>query len=133
MAVLLGFWAQPGESGRPVSGTCLKLGQRFVGEQPVKAGRAATPKKTHHVAPQFPDLPKGTRVGLEPWVGEALIDNTGRVARVWQLRGFRLSPEFAAFNQAVVDAIQRWRFEPLVTNGRVVPVCMAVTTSVNLQ
>lgn len=132
-ALVLGAWAQPGESKRLAYGTCLKLGQRIVGEQPVKAGGAVAPKKTLHVAPPFPDLPKGTSVGLEPWVGEVLIDGSGKVARVWQLRGFRLTPEFAPFNQAVIDSIQQWRFEPVVTNGRAVPVCMTVTTTINLQ
>lgn len=131
--LVLGVWVQPSASRPLAYGTCMKLGPQVVGSPPVKAGGGVAPKKRVHIAPKYPALPSGTRVGVEPWVGEVLIDEAGKVARVWQLRGFRVVPEFVAVDQAVIDAIQQWQFEPLVTNGRATPVCLAVTTSINLQ
>ncbi len=91
------------------------------------------PKKSLHVAPAFPELPKGTTVGFGLWAGEVLLDQAGKVAKVWQLRGYRLTPAFPAFDQAVIDAIQQWRFEPLLVSGQATPVCVTVTTSIHLQ
>ena len=125
--------ASQDEPTRLVSGACMTQGAQLVGEQPLKASRSVAPKKTLHVAPVFPELPKGTSVGFGPWTGEVLVDQAGNVAKIWQLRGYRLTPAFDAFNQAVIDAIQQWRFEPYQVNRRATPVCMTVTTSVLLQ
>lgn len=133
VALILAAGVQPGDSRKLAFNTCMKQWPQVGGDRPVKAGGRMAPKKRLHIAPTYPTLPNGTSVGLEPWVGEVLIDGTGRVAHVWQLRGFRLAPDFPAFNQAVVDAIQQWRFEPFVTSGRATPVCMSVTTSINVQ
>jgi hypothetical protein len=121
------------ESTRPASGACMAQSAQLVGGQPLKASREVAPKKTLHVAPVFPELPKGTTVGFGPWTGEVLIDQAGTVAKVWQLRGYQLTPAFNAFDQAVIDAIRQWRFEPLQVKGRATPVCMSVTTSIHLQ
>lgn len=125
--------ASQNEATGLVSGACMAQGAQLVGEQPLKASRTVAPKKTRHVAPVFPELPKGTSVGFGPWTGEVLVNQAGKVAKAWQLRGYRLTPAFDAFNQAVIDAIQQWRFEPYQVNGRAVPVCMTVTTSVHLE
>jgi hypothetical protein len=67
------------------------------------------------------------------WVGEALIDTSGKVSRVWPIRQVRFKPAFPAYNQAVVDGIRRWEYEPLLVNGKPTPLCMTVTTNVDFQ
>ena len=132
-AFFLNASAQAGDRPTFAAGTCMKLGQSIVSEQPARAAGKVAPKKTVHVAPQFPPLPTGTSVSGGAWVGEALVDSTGRVAQVWPVRQFQLEPAFPSFNQAVVDAIQQWRFAPLIVSRRATPVCMTVTSLINLQ
>jgi TonB family protein len=67
------------------------------------------------------------------WVGEVLIDESGKVERVWTIREVKWKPPFPAFNQANVDAIRQWRFEPLIVEGKAVPFCMTVSATIDLQ
>ena len=67
------------------------------------------------------------------WVGEALFDASGKAAQVWPIREVRLKPAFPALNNAFVDAILRWEFEPLLLNGKPTPFCMTVTSNIDFQ
>jgi hypothetical protein len=88
------------------------------------------PKKLRDVPPKYPELPPGT-VGSGMWLGEVLINNTGKVAHVWPIREVRFVPPFHAFNDAITDAVRQWEFEPLVVQGKAMPVCMTVTVNIN--
>ncbi len=57
------------------------------------------------VRPRYPELPPKT-VGSGIWLGEALIDPAGRVAKVWPIREPKLTPPFPPFNAAITDAIR---------------------------
>jgi outer membrane biosynthesis protein TonB len=117
----------------PKAGVCLREAAKLVGSQPVQIGKVVrAPKKIKNVPPDWPELPRSTSVG-GVWVGEVLIDDKGRVAEVWPTRPFRLHPPFPAFNDAVVTAIRRWIFEPLLLDNKAVPFCMTVTVNINLQ
>jgi TonB family protein len=75
------------------------------------------PKKVVHVNPKYP--PSGLSARLQGLVVlQVVIDTEGRPAEVTVLRGK------STFNQAAVDAVKQWRYEPTVREG--VPV--AVTT-----
>ena len=114
-------------------GVCLREGAKLVGSQPVQVGsKLRAPKKTHHVSPQFPELPHGTSVG-GVWVGEGLIDQHGKIAQVWTVRPLLVEPAFPPMNNAIVGAIRQWEFEPTVVEKAAVPVCMTVTVNINLQ
>ena len=67
------------------------------------------------------------------WQGEALIDISGTVAHVWPTREIQLTPDFPPLNNAIVDAIEQWEFEPPVVNGRPTPICTTVTVIVDVQ
>jgi len=89
LALLLAFFSTTPHGGVAISealskpGVCLREGVALVRAQPVQVGKKLrAPKKTRHVAPEFPELPHGTTVG-GLWVGEALIDQQGKVAHVW--------------------------------------------------
>jgi outer membrane biosynthesis protein TonB len=64
-------------------------------------------------------------------MGEVLLDVRGKVAEVWTIHEADLSPPFPAFNQAIVDAIRRWEFEPLMVNERATSACTTVTVMIN--
>ena len=113
------------------AGICQREGAAIVGVVPVRVGKTVrTPKKTHDVAPRFPALPEGTR-GSGIWAGEVLLDAKGHVARVWATREVTLTPAFPPFNQAVVDAIRAWQFEPVPVKGKPMPACMTVTVTID--
>ena len=90
--------------------------------------RMRTPKRINQVHPAYPPLPPNTRVKSNAWLGEIVLDQTGRVSGVWTIRDIQFVPPFPAFTLAVVDEVWRWRFEPAMIDGKAVRVCM--TTSV---
>jgi hypothetical protein len=117
----------------PKPGVCLSQGAPLVGAQPVQVGKKLrAPKKIRHVNPAFPELPSGTTVG-GLWVGEALIDQQGKIARVWPTRPLIVRPAIPPLNEAIVNAIQQWEFEPALAEKVPVPVCMTVTVHINLR
>ena len=128
---LAAFQAGAQRAVRP--GVCEREGESVLGQKPVRVGGSiAAPKKVRDVSPKYPELPPGTTVG-GIWVGEALVDTSGKVTRVWPIREIRVKPPFPAFNSAITDAIRQWEFEPLSVEGKSVPGCMTVTVHINLQ
>ena len=114
---------------RAVRGLCEREASKGVGTVPAGAGKGMrTPKKINPVHPAYPSLPANTRVKSNAWLGEILLDQTGRVSGVWTIRDMQFVPPFPAFNLAVVDEVRRWRFEPATIDGKAVRLCM--TTSV---
>ena len=117
----------------PKAGVCLREGAKHVGADPVQIGKAVrAPKKIKNVFPDWPELPPSTSVS-GVWVGEVLIDRTGRVVEVWVIQPLRVQPPFPAVNEAIVTAVRQWTFEPSLVNKKLPPVCMTVTTRINLQ
>jgi hypothetical protein len=113
-------------------GTCVREGAKLVGARPVYADRNfRLPKKIHNAAPTYPNPPAGTVGTGGAWVGEALIDTQGRIARVWTIRPVKFTPPFPKFNTAIADSIKEWRFEPPTVNGVATPVCLPVTVNIN--
>ena len=58
---------------------------------------------------------------------EATVDEQGNVDDVRVLRSH------AIFDEAAMDALKQWRYEPLVFNGRPTPFVLTVTLSFNLN
>lgn len=130
-----GVASQVGQQGRQGTqaqiGVCEREAVKIVKEAAARiGGPVRAPKKTRDVAPVYPELPTGT-IGTGMWVGETLVDSTGKVSRVWPIREVTLTPAFPAFNAAIVASIQQWEFEPLILGGKATPFCMTVTTSIN--
>jgi hypothetical protein len=65
------------------------------------------------------------------WVGEALIDRTGAVTKVWPLRTPSFEPAWPAFNESIAAAIRQWKYAPTMVNGVATPVCMVVTVNID--
>jgi hypothetical protein len=121
------------EKGATRPGVCEREAEKVVGQKAVRIGGSVrAPRKLRHVPPKYPKQPPGT-VGSGMWLGEALISSTGRVAHVWPIRAVKFVPPFPAFNNAITDAIQQWEFEPLLVQGKAMPVCMTVTININWQ
>lgn len=94
-------------------------------------GGIRVPRKVHNVEAQYPRIPANTRARGHAWLVQILIAPSGAVADVWVQKELPFEPAFPTFTEAALDAIRQWRFEPTIVAGKGVPVCMAVSGSVN--
>ena len=112
-------------------GICDREAETLVDQKPVRIrGSVRAPKKIRYAWPKYPAAPPGT-TGSGMWIGEALINTSGKVVRVWPIREVEFEPPFPSFNSAIADAIRQWEFEPLILQGKAAPVCMTVTVNIN--
>lgn len=88
-------------------------------------GDVKPPKKTKHVNPVYPE---GAReAGIEGVVIlETVIDKEGKVAHAEVVKSV---PEL---DQAALDAVLQWEFEPTYVDGKKVRVRMTVTVNFTL-
>jgi TonB family protein len=88
---------------------------------PVRVGGSVTPpRKRHHENPLYPAIAAAARIQGTVTL-EATIDEHGNVVDVRVLRSVPL------LDQAAIDAVRRWKYEPTLLNGRPVPILMSVT------
>jgi TonB family protein len=100
--------------------------QHYVidGQRAVRVGGdIAAPAKIHHVAPIYPHAAQNAGVGGSVDI-EIAVDTKGAVRSTF----FKRSKP--ALDQAALDAVRQWRFEPTVVDGAAVPVLMMVTVDV---
>jgi TonB family protein len=97
------------------------------GEVPLRVGgNIKTPFKIKDVRPVYPPEAQSARV-MGVVIIEAVIDAEGRVRNARVLRSIPL------LDQAALDAVRQWEFEPVQLNGVPKPVIMTVTVNFTLQ
>jgi protein TonB len=97
------------------------------GMAPVRVGgNIRPPIKVRHVPPVYPAAAQANKVSGVV-ILEATIAADGRVADARVLKSI---PEL---DQAAVDAVRQWAFEPTYLNGAAVPVIMTVTVNFALM
>lgn len=89
-------------------------------------GQIAQPKIIRKVEPVYPDLAKASRVSAMI-ILEAEVDTRGAVKGVKVLRGHPL------FDEAALEALKQWRYQPLLLNGEPTGFILTVTMNFNLQ
>lgn len=96
-------------------------------EEPVRAmGEIKPPRLLHRVEPEYPELAR--KAGVQGVVIlEATTDVYGRVQSVRVLRSVPL------FDQAAIEAVRQWIYEPMIINGRPRPVTFTVTIIFQLK
>lgn len=88
-------------------------------------GSIREPRKIRSVNPVYPEIAKQARVqGVV--ILEATISPRGHVTAVRVLRGIPL------LDEAAIDAVKQWVYEPTLLNGVPVPVIMTVTVNYKL-
>jgi hypothetical protein len=92
--------------------------QGFPGEARQQEPRVANPAWGHERRRQL--------------AGELLVRADGTVAKVWSLREPKLIPAFAPFNEAILEAVRQWEYEPWTVDGRAAPFCVTVAMSIDL-
>jgi protein TonB len=83
-------------------------------------GHIHAPKLAYRVAPEYPQLARDARVGGMVIV-EAQVGTDGRVKVVKVLRGIPL------LDEAAVEAVRQWRYQPLLLNGEPTQFILTVT------
>ncbi len=89
-------------------------------------GEVAAPAKLHAPPPVYTEIARKARIqGIV--IVEAIIDKQGNVTNVKVLKGLPMG-----LDQAAVDAVKKWKFEPAtLPDGR--PVDVIYTLTVNFQ
>ncbi|MBM3750488.1 MAG: energy transducer TonB [Acidimicrobiia bacterium] len=97
-----------------------------AGDPPLRiGGHIKEPRKIKDVRPVYPDIALSARVqGIV--IIEAQIDQDGKVNNARVIR------PVALLDQAALDAVLQWEFEPVLLNGQPVPVIMTVTVNFTL-
>ncbi|HRU33623.1 MAG TPA: energy transducer TonB, partial [Candidatus Paceibacterota bacterium] len=89
-------------------------------------GEIKQPKLIHRVEPIYPEIARQARVeGVV--ILECTTDIYGRVQTVKVLRSVPL------LDQAAIDAVKQWVYEPMVINGRPRGVIFTVTLTFKLK
>jgi TonB family protein len=97
------------------------------GSAPVRVGgNIKPPAKTRHVPPVYPPEAYQNRISGVV-ILEASIGTDGRVYDARVLKSILL------LDQAAIEAVRQWEFEPTLLNGAPVPVIMTVTVNFTLQ
>jgi protein TonB len=93
---------------------------------PVRVGGdIATPRLIHRVDPEYPPIAVNAQIqGIV--ILEATVDATGAVTDTRVLRSH------SVLDEAAVDAVEQWRYEPLRLNGIAQPFVLTVTVSFSL-
>jgi hypothetical protein len=95
-------------------------------------GDIEPPKKLVDASPDYPEPPPGT-IFSGIWIGEALVGSDGLVVDAWALREPKIDPPFPQFNDAILEAIKKWEYEPVTVGDERVPVCMVVTVIIDVR
>ena len=94
--------------------------------EPVRVGgEISAPRLIYRVEPEYPSIAVNAQIeGMV--ILEATVDHTGAVrdARVLRSRG--------VLDESAVKAVEQWRYEPLLLNGRPSPFVLTVTVSFSL-
>jgi TonB family protein len=91
------------------------------GVPPLRVGSGVSaPMQTRKVNPAYPPIAENARVqGVV--ILEAVIGTDGRVADARVLRSIPL------LDQAAIDAVRQWEYQPTLLNGAPIPIIMTVT------
>jgi protein TonB len=129
-----GFGVEGGVEGAPVEGFFKGVvGPVLAGvvgrnEVPVRAGigEIKQPKRVRYVEPVYPEIARQARVeGVV--IIEATTDPFGRVVSWNVLKSIPL------LDEAAVEAVRQWQYEPMVINGRPRGVTFTVTVIFQLR
>ena len=88
-------------------------------------GNIRAPKLVHEVHPVYPELAIQARLSSLV-ILEARVATDGRVESVKVLRGSPL------FDEAAMEAVKEWRYQPLLLNGQPTEFIVTVTVAFNL-
>jgi len=121
------------EEPSPEYGAALGAPLGVSGKQPAApaaqvpvGGEVKQARLISSVPPAYPALAKAQHVSGGVTI-DALVDASGRVTKMKVLSGPRL------LEQAAMEALRQWKYEPATLDGKAVPMHLTVTIQFRLQ
>ena len=112
-----------GVAGGTGSALPIEPAQPPAATGPFRVGEGVTPpRKIKHVKPVYPVFAMSARVG-----GNVLIEAT--IGVDGKVHNTRVLQSIAALDQAALDAVRQWEFEPTRINGEPVAVMMVIVVT----
>jgi len=109
-----------------LGGTAVPAGPGLAGQE-TKDKDINNPKLIKKVEPVYPE--EARKAGTEGLVVlEATIDTEGNVSKVEVLKG-----EHESLNNAAVEAVKHWKYDPVILKGKPIPVKFTVTVKFSLK
>ena len=62
-----------------------------------------------------------------PWVFEAVVDDKGDVRDLKAIAVPRIAPPWPEYEKALVGSIRKWKYKPLLVDGKPWPNCTTIT------
>lgn len=97
--------------------------------KPVRCCPEGPVEQLEHSLPDFPE----TDVGHwpDPILLEFVIEPDGTVDEVHFARRPLFKPPWPEAEEAIVEAVRKWRYEPVVLDGEGIPICSIAAISIN--
>ena len=112
-----------GVAGGTGSAVSIEPAQPPAATGPFRVGEGVTPpRKIKHVKPVYPVFAMSARVG-----GNVLIEAT--IGVDGKVHNTKVLQSIAALDQAALDAVRQWEFEPTRINGEPVAVMMVIVVT----
>jgi protein TonB len=94
---------------------------------PVRVGGAVSaPRLIYRVDPEYPDIAQRAQI-------EGVVILEATVAANGTVQDARVLRSHSVLDQAALDAVRQWRYEPLLFNGTPTPFVLTVTVSFGLS
>jgi TonB family protein len=92
---------------------------------------ATPPIKLRDVPPEYPrDTLQRRSLGGRSVV-EAVIDDKGKILDARLIERIMWDPAWPEFDNAILDAVRQWEFEPTTVGGTTMWVCMTTSIAIN--
>ena len=99
-----------------------------TGDEPIiVTGTMVPPRLVYRLRPEYPELPRKARLEGTVFL-QAVIAKDGTVVEVSVLRSTS-----SLFEDAAVEAVRQWRYEPALSGGRPVAVYFTVVVGFRLE
>jgi TonB family protein len=124
-AIVIGKEAPPsltGANSNPGAGASSEIFSAFL----PTGGRVKEPQLVSKSAPNYPTMAKQTQIEGEVTVN-AVIDITGKLTNMKVVSGSPL------LQQAALDSLRTWKYEPALLNDKPVPVQTSITVKFRLR
>lgn len=113
---------------------CVEQSETLVGQRARLVDKTmAAPRKVRSVPPEYPTRQGSSKALSSMWLGEALVAADGTVRDVWTIRPLRFEPAWPEFEDALRASIRRSVYEPVVIDGKAVPVCVTISVLVHFE
>ena len=110
---------------------CVEESEKLVGRRAALLDAKEVPRRLRDVPLEFPTRAGSTKAGSSIWLGDALVDQDGKVRAVFTLRPLRFDPPWPEFEEAIAANIRQRVYEPATLDGQAVPFCLTVSVSIN--